>query len=242
MSSITKNYTFSAGSVIVAAEHNANFDTIYSDYNTNITNVNIAAGAAIVDTKLANITTTGKVALSALTVASQAQGDVIYASSASVWTRLGPGTSGQFLKTQGVAANPIWADALGGTYATQAEMETATSTTTAVSPGRVQNHPGVAKAWCTFNGATTGTNAPSSGYNVDSVTRNSTGNYTITFGTDFSAATYAISGMALRADGAGSTVFRIVSRATGSCVIITSNVSDSADDSNPICLQFFGDQ
>lgn len=44
-----------------------------------------------------------------LTVSSQAQGDIIYASSASAWARLGAGTSGYFLKTQGAAANPIWA-------------------------------------------------------------------------------------------------------------------------------------
>lgn len=44
-----------------------------------------------------------------LKIASQAQGDILYASSASVWTRLGAGTNGQFLKTQGAGANPTWA-------------------------------------------------------------------------------------------------------------------------------------
>lgn len=66
MSIISKPYTFSAGTVIVAAEHNSNFDTIYSDYNGNITNANISASAAIVDTKLAQITTASKVAVSAI--------------------------------------------------------------------------------------------------------------------------------------------------------------------------------
>lgn len=47
MAIIVKNNTFSAGATIVASEHNANFDTIYADYNGNITNANIAAGAAI---------------------------------------------------------------------------------------------------------------------------------------------------------------------------------------------------
>lgn len=49
-----------------------------------------------------------------LKVTSQAQGDVIYASSATAWARLAPGTSGQFLKTQGAAANPIWATVTEG--------------------------------------------------------------------------------------------------------------------------------
>lgn len=44
-----------------------------------------------------------------LVIASQAQGDILYASSASAWARLGAGTNGYFLKTQGAGANPVWA-------------------------------------------------------------------------------------------------------------------------------------
>jgi hypothetical protein len=36
----------------------------------------------------------------------------------------------------------------GTVLATQAEMETGTALTSFVTPGRTQNHPGVAKAWC----------------------------------------------------------------------------------------------
>jgi len=66
MSLINKPNTFTVGATIIASEHNSNFDTIYNDYNGNITNDNIAAGAGIVDTKLAQITTAGKVDVSAL--------------------------------------------------------------------------------------------------------------------------------------------------------------------------------
>lgn len=45
-----------------------------------------------------------------VTVGSDAQGDIYYRSAAGVFTRLAPGTSGQFLKTQGAGANPAWAD------------------------------------------------------------------------------------------------------------------------------------
>lgn len=45
-----------------------------------------------------------------LTLGSDAQGDVFYRSAAGTLTRLAPGTSGQFLKTQGAAANPVWAN------------------------------------------------------------------------------------------------------------------------------------
>jgi hypothetical protein len=45
-----------------------------------------------------------------LTIASQAQGDVLYHNGTN-WTRLAAGTSGNFLKTQGAGANPVWAAA-----------------------------------------------------------------------------------------------------------------------------------
>lgn len=44
-------------------------------------------------------------------IGTAAQGDILYRDSAS-WGRLAAGTSGQFLKTQGSAANPIWANAV----------------------------------------------------------------------------------------------------------------------------------
>ncbi|MGN6102991.1 MAG: glycosyl hydrolase family 28-related protein, partial [Devosia sp.] len=45
------------------------------------------------------------------------QGDILYRN-ASGWAVLGPGTSGQFLKTQGAAANPTWATPLGAVAVT----------------------------------------------------------------------------------------------------------------------------
>lgn len=67
MALITIPYIFSAGAVIIASQHNSNFSTISTDYNGNITNDNISASAAIVDTKLAQITTSSKVSVSAIT-------------------------------------------------------------------------------------------------------------------------------------------------------------------------------
>ncbi len=49
-----------------------------------------------------------KIPITNLTVGSQAQGDIIYASSATAWARLGYGTAGYLLKTQGAGANPTW--------------------------------------------------------------------------------------------------------------------------------------
>jgi len=52
MATVTKPSTFSSGETIRSAEVNSNFDTIYNDYNGNITNANIASGAAIAGSKL----------------------------------------------------------------------------------------------------------------------------------------------------------------------------------------------
>lgn len=56
MSTITKPFTFTAGSTIIASEHNSNLDTIYNDYNGSIKNVNVAADALIAASKI-NLTT-----------------------------------------------------------------------------------------------------------------------------------------------------------------------------------------
>jgi hypothetical protein len=68
MSLISKPNEHSSGDLIKSAETNENFDTIYNDYNGNIDNNNIKAGAGIVDTKLAQITTASKVSGAAITL------------------------------------------------------------------------------------------------------------------------------------------------------------------------------
>ena len=49
------------------------------------------------------------------------------------------------------------------------------------------------RAWCNLNGLLTGTNAPSAGGNVASVTRNSAGYYTVNFTTAMPDTNYAVS-------------------------------------------------
>lgn len=153
MAIISKTNTFSAGTTIVASEHNANFDVIYNDYNGNITNANLASSAGIVDTKLAQITTASKVHGSSLTglasvpsgggavplknggtgqdLSTNNQGDVYYDGGTNGFTRLVPGTSGQVLKTSGASANPSWANALASVsdYGTSASSSTSRQAT-----------------------------------------------------------------------------------------------------------------
>lgn len=67
MATIARPNSYTSGTTIQSAQVNADFNTIYNDYNGNVTNANIASGAAIVDTKLASISTAGKVSGAALT-------------------------------------------------------------------------------------------------------------------------------------------------------------------------------
>ena len=60
MAIVSKPYTLSNGATIYAAEHNSNYDTLYNDYNGNITNANLASNAAIVGTKL-DLTSVGAI-------------------------------------------------------------------------------------------------------------------------------------------------------------------------------------
>lgn len=126
MALVTKPFTHSPGDTILSAETNSNFNTLYDDYNGNITNANISASANIGDTKLAQISTAGKVSGAALTslssipsdagaipavnvtdltLTSQAQGDIIRFDGSN-WIRLAVGTANQILTTDGT--DPSW--------------------------------------------------------------------------------------------------------------------------------------
>lgn len=89
--------------------------------NNAVTNAKAAQMATV--TVKSNITgSTANAADNTLTavidacIGSTAQGDILYRNG-TIWTRLGAGTNGQFLQTQGAAANPQWA-AVGGSAPT----------------------------------------------------------------------------------------------------------------------------
>lgn len=58
---------FQTGQPAYGTDVSGNINALLNDYNGNITNANISASAAITDSKLAQITTSNKVATSALT-------------------------------------------------------------------------------------------------------------------------------------------------------------------------------
>lgn len=67
----------------------------------------------------------------------------------------------------------------------------------AINGENLTNLKSPVKAWCVFNGTSTGTITPGAGLNVTSVTKNATGDYTINFTTALVSASYAVIGTAI---------------------------------------------
>jgi hypothetical protein len=96
----TKNW---GSEVLTDADLEAQFDLLhaYLQASLNATTGHAHTGASNQGPKISPAN---------LLIASQAQGDVLYASSSTAWARLGAGTDGYLLKTQGAGANPEWVD------------------------------------------------------------------------------------------------------------------------------------
>lgn len=134
----------------------------------------------------------------------------------------------------------------GLSAASQAQMEAATDNTVAVTPGRTQYHPGVAKVWVNFNG--TGTIATRGSHNVSSLTDNATGDYTVNYTTSFSTVNYAVvasTGDSSFGTGAATATVQIYttsSPSTGSCRFYTKDTSSGTYDMSHVMFAAFGDQ
>lgn len=124
------------------------------------------------------------------------------------------------------------------TAASQANMETATDNTVFATPGRLQNHPGVAKVWGYFTMNGTGpVLTVSAGYNIASTTSLGGSTFRIDFTTPFSSTNYCT---ILRYYGEESTAtaVNIYAKATGSITLaFSSTVTGKNYD-----IVIFGDQ
>ena len=122
----------------------------------------------------------------------------------------------------------------GPSQATQSAIEAETNEDTYVPPDLIKNSPGVAKAYCSV--ASDGT-LQSNSYNVTSYARNSTGNYTVTWATDFANTNYSA-----HVNAEDSSYFaRAGVPATGTQAVNIRNTSGAAADSAHN-ITAFGDQ
>jgi hypothetical protein len=104
------------------------------------------------------------------------------------------------------------ADVTIAAAATQAELETGSSTTVYTSPGRQQFHASAAKAWASYD-SVPATPTLDASYNVSSLTDNGVGDITANFTTAFSSTNYSVvtgSRTASFVVGAGQTLHDIV--------------------------------
>ena len=142
--------------------------------------------------------------------------------------------------TGGTLTSPVINTGVTGTaVASQAQQETGTATDLIVSPGRQGFHPSAAKAWVYFT-ASGGVVTEQASYNVTGVTRNNTGDYTVTWATDFSSANYAWF-VCHNAD--RSTIGTTPTVAAGSLRFKTVRTTDNSDqDPTTVSVVAYGDQ
>lgn len=127
-------------------------------------------------------------------------------------------------------------------FASAAEVTTGTEAAKPIAPSTVIAHHGVIKGWINMNG--TGTVAINDSYNVSGIVDNGTGDYTITWETDFGSTSYAISGSAIDTSG-GARIVMINSTdslAAGAARILVRAQDNSAADASVITVLAIGDR
>lgn len=223
-----------SGTILTAAALNNNDNAIINQLNGNVEAVNLANLAV----------TTAKINTGAVTYAKLDAGVILGMTTVT-------GVSTDYIAISDTSDSGNIKKCLASDFivvaATQAEMETASSTTVYASPGRVKYNPGVAKSWINFVG--TGTPTANGSLNVSSITDNGTGDYTINFTTAFSAAGYAVAGVIQRDESAGANsasqvgIYRASGAlAVGSARILTGDNGGTLVDPTLATLVFFGDQ
>jgi hypothetical protein len=129
-------------------------------------------------------------------------------------------------------------------YAIQSDMETATSNTLAVTPGRVIYSPYALKKSASFNG--TGTPAFLSNVGFSSITDNGTGNWTLNFSGNMSSGNYSVH-VSATAPGFGASARFPIYDTTGSTSVqvlygeVQSGGTYSALDRDEISVTVIGD-
>jgi hypothetical protein len=240
MATVTKGRTFSSGEVVTPSKLNTLVD---SATVTGIVNADVSATAAIADSKLATISTAGKVSNSATTATSANTFNAIVARN----------STGGF--TAGTIVATLSGNATTATTATTANAiaDGAVSTAAKIANGVVTlaklgstEQDLVAKCWINFNGdgpfsPNPSTAAIRSQHNVSSVTYNGLGDYTVNFANNMSNASYAVVLGGSNNSGGSPGTAMIFSTATSQVRIWQKNTLNTAFfDGSFLCVAIFG--
>jgi hypothetical protein len=128
--------------------------------------------------------------------------------------------AGNVTFTGGVTATSV----AGTQVATQADQEAATSTTVIVTPGRQKFSPYSMKAWATAR-ISGGVLTLGSAVGVSGIVRNSVGNFTATWSTAFSSASYFVSLACESVSGTGNVIINVATggQAAGTLNFLVTN-------------------
>lgn len=125
-----------------------------------------------------------------------------------------------------------------GTAASAAQVSAGVTLVPYVSPGTMQNHPGVAKAWAVWNGTATGTVTALAKYNISQIVRIGTGTHSIALTTAMNSTAWAA---LLQPNGLR---FISVSNQDATSIVILTRTSDGVtqSDANFYYFSAFGSQ
>lgn len=124
--------------------------------------------------------------------------------------------------------------------ATATAVTAATSTQVAITPGTANAIVGVAKFAVSFVGTATAL-TPLSAFNVTSLTKNGTGDYTVNLTTPFSATTWQ-PGVSFQRTGGVAGVFGVVNQTASTIRIVTQTLGGGAEDYPFVSVFGFGAQ
>ena len=214
-------------------------------------------GNAATATNSANATnaTNATSATTATNLASGSAGTLPYQSASGTTAMLAAGASGNVLLSGGAGA-PSWATTTGTGSVVKADSPAFTGTPTAPTAGTGTNTTQVAttafvttnkqtaKAWVNFNGTSATPITPRANYNISSVTKNGTGDYTLNFTNALSDANYTVAFNNKADSSSFKTMYEMGTgtpiRTVNAFRMIIINQAQAVADSDQVNVAFFG--
>jgi hypothetical protein len=137
-----------------------------------------------------------------------------------------------FNDTTSLTSAVLAANSVGATQITNGSV-------TAVKLGTTEQKQ-ICKAWVNFDGTLATPITPRAQYNVSSVTKNGTGDYTVNFATPMADANYSVSAAASNLGSTITAATRIGIFSTSNFTVYSTGFDTTKTDFNAVCIQIFG--